>query len=1737
MSRIRDLIEVPEVKTVIQMSDIEDPELRDFLTESFLLTDEVREVLLSFFRGVVRGEGKGYWLEGNFGSGKSHLLTVISLLLSRPESWQPILEQDNSGEFTDYYEKVSGEDYRTVNISLVEHSSGERLEEIVNDTLRRSLASELPGREDYRRRDFYYGAIEEVLAASSGIVILIDELSEFLRSKPDGRSFNEDIRYLQFMGEFVAGRNCWLMATLQEAIEKTGEITQEIFGKIKDRYPVHFHLTGTHIREIVARRLIRKRAGARSEIEGLYEKYADSFSGWPVEREEFVRLYPVNPLAVPLLDNLKPLFSQHRGIIDFIHYRIKGDDSRGIAGILDEPADCLLNPDLIFDHFLDRLRERMETRRYYEKVYRYYEQELGNILPAEDVDAGLKIIKLLVLFAVSPVDKEYRVRDIAHMLMEPVTDLDPAANYEYINDLLQKMYRHGAYLVREARERTGDHVYSLSLEADVNLIIREKTRFIRSNFFAGEERIFTRVGQLVEESYLPLARLLEKPKMVRRVRWQKTDRSGYFCLLPLTDITLKSVGEFAERLSSADLEREEGLKDFVIFMGYPLQVEEQREHLREVVMPELAAGVRSAFCFWLPREVEARERLEEILSRQLLREEYADKEGETASAVREKLDELLQEDTSVAADIFRSAYFEGDIVDGDGESPLVPAEVGPVSFSRFVERTASQLLEKRYPAHVRIAPYQSVIGEGQLNRLCRHFLSAGVVEENDARSYGILNVIEDVMKPLGIIKKRGKKIRLNIKPGKNPLLEAFFSLLEEERTDVTSVFSALRRGNYGLTAPSFKLLVLALLYSGYITAYSEKQKISLQKLSAYNFDRISYLGYGEIIGEDFQRVLQECSLYPPRFRDQPFSLPLQQEMWEYTAEWKREKAEELENLKTRITGLSLDGEQALAGEKELLNNLEKVSGLLTEIKVSYSAEEGLERFASAYRSLPNADRYLERFERMQEFFEEGYGRYAEIRNYLERLPELPETEEYRQVVELRDELLDGLQDRDIIFTEDFLSELEERFREFRDLYSEAYSSEHRRKLSGERFKSYRKLKQGSPYQVLAYLADIEMISVRDDLIKVKRRLGKVLGRECERLNRSQLRHSPLCECGFKPGDKIETIPLEELHSLIAKGIAAYLQQLDGEEFRPRIEEYLDNMEQVGEKRFARPLRELLKLAEDAGDQIDRELVEKLEDLLNRNVIKRINRALAGSVNLLERDLDSLYENLVGRSFSPQQIRRIFRDWLEAGEKLDKHTYIKIVSGDQGAGGEDGELASFLEEYFPELLPLLERKEEEEFALFTALQVWEELFGLSASGMEEISGESLLEAEKMGLPDAETCLDFWQKLFEFGPGERLRGGLDSLLEEENIGHRLLERLSPESIEDIAGIIEKDFISNYLAGELLVMLVRKAEMATSVPGEIISSLRQAAEESLVPGASDYKTAAADYLQLVVLLEQLQGVAGSGENTGKVAGDGDSDIKAEEVEWEKVYAESLSRLEFLCFRFLAAAKESGLASALPVEGLKRKVRKTVAAYGRAFSSQITAGDTDRVRESGTPYLAGEEIYTLPRLLLEDYSRLTDRVRAAHRCRVLMDGMRQDTWEVIREELEGRLSLRTIREGLLYSLPPTNTENQLDFLRESGFEGEVISPQEFKVEEIDEREGDLVKFSYVDDRVHSSKEDYPAFMEEIAFRTENTLVPFLERLPARTAVLLVSDHGYRINYNFSERNKYESPRYLHGGETPFEV
>ena len=199
---IDELVEVASVETVVRLDG------RPGRLSELVLTADVGSALSAVLDARGRDEGAAFFLVGHFGSGKSHLLAALAELAGgAPDDatagWTPSVREA----------AARARPAAAVAVPLVEHRATAQLEDLVLAAAWRAVGRPAPSVGTDRRAawDAVLGA-----AAASGrsLVVLLDELSEFLRAK-QGPALVEDLRFLQFLGEWARSSPVVVVADLQ----------------------------------------------------------------------------------------------------------------------------------------------------------------------------------------------------------------------------------------------------------------------------------------------------------------------------------------------------------------------------------------------------------------------------------------------------------------------------------------------------------------------------------------------------------------------------------------------------------------------------------------------------------------------------------------------------------------------------------------------------------------------------------------------------------------------------------------------------------------------------------------------------------------------------------------------------------------------------------------------------------------------------------------------------------------------------------------------------------------------------------------------------------------------------------------------------------------------------------------------------------------------------------------------------------------------------------------------------------------------------------------------------------------------------------------------------------------------------------------------------------------------------------------------------------------------------------
>jgi hypothetical protein len=1765
---IRDLIELPLVRTVIQLADVDDEALSKSIALDFVLTADSDFALTAVLQAMAAGEGQGFFLQGNFGSGKSHLLALLRLLFREDSAWEGLVRQNRG--YQALRQKLSPERSATAAaaVSLVEHAGSSLLEDIVLPAISASLegplgigpsfaadeeavaeiraavearhapelrrfleergASEervfdskkpdllddfvralsLPFRVR-RQRGAFFDSLEKRLGQKDAplrLLLILDELSEFLRSKPDARAFHEDVRFLQFLGEASRRMPFYVVASLQEQIETTGEIDQTTFGKIKDRYPSRLSLTGTHLRELASGRLIKKKPGAGSSIAAIYRRLRAAFPALAVSEEEFEALYPVHPATIDLLDDLLPLFSRHRGAVDFLHYQLAGDPKRGIPGLLGEPPERLLGPDAILDHFRVRIQETLETSAYVSVVLSFYEKEAKRLFPEpEDRETALRLVKILVLLSISPRSRRRKLSELAEMLLRSVTSLDSSANYDYVHDLLEKMRLEGAYLTLEKGANDRDDLYSLDLTADVQLIIQRRVGSLLDDPGFGFARAVSKLLPGYRSPLLPLASLASSPRTERRAAWQKTRREGMLLFFRDSDdpvVSDRALEEIEEKLLTTEL-------DFCLLLMGPRVDPSPPERL--------LAKLGESFLLWLPEPLgtgknEPGEAIRRAAARMTVRDHYASEGSEVALRVVEALEPLIQEDLQLTEAAVQRAYRAGALVT-PGSSPslmaLTPAELPSLPFDRLVDRLAEVPLGRRFPQHYQVAPSLDLPGADGSDFLLRDFLRAGEMDSRQI-SESLRLALDARLRPLGLVRRTASGYRLQPDPGESLLVRSVLERVGLDRVPLDTLYRELRKGSFGLLRGSFDLLVLALLYSGQLTAFQSGRRVSVETLDARSVGRIQELGPGEMLSSDLQSVLSRLPFVPPRLRQGAFGFAQQRELWELACQWKSEMERRLDGLKHEVERARSYRSAAHLDLDAIESCLDRLRPVVAAVKTSYAAREGLERLAFAAREEPALPEDLEKSSELSRFFAEDWERFLFFQRYLSD-PALETLGEHPELASERHRLQELARSPDLPFRPELVRALQEGMGSFIGSYGESYEREHRAQRSPERLEGLRRVRETKAYGLLRRLSELRHVSVDDDLGKVDRFLDEAQAKTCARFSPEVLRAKPACECGFRLGETLGLPSPSEVSSAIERGVLQYLERLREPPFREAIESAAHGLEQVGRGALVSRMRGLLALERESPDALRR-----AEELLSREVVDALNGALAGRAVLVERSFDELAERIVGKSFPRDKLARLVERWIDGERPLGPDDYVKVVAGALGRTA-GAKLFSFVAERFPELSSWWRERGESRASRLTALAFSEgvvetlepERTSLVASAFESFCRENPEEAaqvlegveaeltsEERGklLPSEDDPLEllkeaYQERAFRFRQQERarrlLRAVLAGVASETSL--RALEGLDlPERPEPMERRLGTRALARALRSAIALRRAVRASSDLEAPPESTSA------------------------------------------------------------WEALYRDHLAMAPSSIATVEEAVRELGIEDRLDVAPFVREALRVLDSLAAAFEPFYLARSSDWTAESA------ERPWMLPDLFGEIGAKYRKKLSPAAEWFVLLDGMRWDTWVRLRDGLLARLSAsyRVIDEIALWSRHPTTTQVQLDGagIRLPEVPLAAESPEPFGRLRPDpafpgfhrlsgpNRET-IDRLNLIDEKIHESTAALADLHHEIDLHARRTLAVALEEARPGTLVFLFSDHGFRENRRWSPADRHRRPRYGHGGASPWEV
>lgn len=298
--RYADLIQFEPIESVVQLRDADEVTSARQLVCTYVISDEMAEKLTGLVIPQLQfdqpADNKGLLVVGNYGTGKSHLMSVISSIAEHAD----LLSALDNAQVAQAARAIAGK-FKVVRteigyttMSLRDILVGELEEHLaaMGVTYTFPHASQVPNNKR---------AFEEMMAAfhaefpDHGLLLVVDELLDYLRGRPD-QALILDLNFLREVGEVCKDLRFRFMAGVQEAIFDSPRLAfaAESIRRVKDRFE-QILIARKDVKFVVAERLLRKTGEQQAKIREHLTPFAKFYGHMNERMDEFVRLFPVHP--------------------------------------------------------------------------------------------------------------------------------------------------------------------------------------------------------------------------------------------------------------------------------------------------------------------------------------------------------------------------------------------------------------------------------------------------------------------------------------------------------------------------------------------------------------------------------------------------------------------------------------------------------------------------------------------------------------------------------------------------------------------------------------------------------------------------------------------------------------------------------------------------------------------------------------------------------------------------------------------------------------------------------------------------------------------------------------------------------------------------------------------------------------------------------------------------------------------------------------------------------------------------------------------------------------------------------------------------------------------------------------------------------------------------------------------------------------------------------------------------
>lgn len=321
-----ELIHFQPIESVIELRQANKSAKAKELVSTYVISadmaDRLCDLVIPQLQYATPRDNRGLLIVGNYGTGKSHLMSVISAV-AESEEMAALVSNDRVHKAAS---TIAG---KFMVIRLEVGSTEMSLREIITGHLEEKLAEwgvtfQFPPADKVRENKTSLEAMMDAFHRkfpNHGMLLVVDELLDYLRSRRD-QPLILDLGFLREIGEVCKELRFRFMAGVQEAIFDSGRFAHvaDAISRVKDRFQ-QVKIATTDVKFVVSHRLLHKTPEQIVAIREYLAPFAKYYGNMTERMDDYAALFPIHPDYVETFERI-PIVEK-RGVLQIISSAIK----------------------------------------------------------------------------------------------------------------------------------------------------------------------------------------------------------------------------------------------------------------------------------------------------------------------------------------------------------------------------------------------------------------------------------------------------------------------------------------------------------------------------------------------------------------------------------------------------------------------------------------------------------------------------------------------------------------------------------------------------------------------------------------------------------------------------------------------------------------------------------------------------------------------------------------------------------------------------------------------------------------------------------------------------------------------------------------------------------------------------------------------------------------------------------------------------------------------------------------------------------------------------------------------------------------------------------------------------------------------------------------------------------------------------------------------------------------------